>query len=437
MTGSPPPAPPAPPTRRGAAPGASAPRTRAVRRRTPGPGLGPFPLLHVVLVELGLAVSLLLVGIDRTWWPAAVAVLLVVIVVVNLRWHGLWVSRWGAIAVGYAARSHSRTVDPGAGPADVADLDRNPGLPGTLTGGEDARVGLARLLVEDLVIASRTDHGGNPIGLAWHEGTWTAVVLLEPVPPMVAPVGTRVDVPLTDLAGCLRDRGVVLDGIGVVWHSYPGGTTLAPDAPALVAYHEVLGPLPAVARRSTWVAVRLDPRRCPDAVHERGGGVAGAHRALLGAVSRVCGVLDAAGLNSRVLDTDELLRSIISCAELSSFAGRDETVGLHERWRGVTSAEVEHCTYALRGWRQEARGLDRLTGVRALSTTVAMALGPVEPDGRVGMRGLLRLCAHSPVELSQAQALLARRAARSGLRLTPLNGQQAAGVAATLPIGGT
>lgn len=436
MTGSLPPAAPAPPARRDAEQGASTQRTRGPRRRAAGPVLGALPLLHVVLVELGVAVSLLLLGVDRTWWPAALAVLLVVVLVVNLRWHGLWLSRWGAVAVGYATRSHSRTVEPGTGPGDADELDRNPGLPGTLTGGEDARVGLARLLVTDLVIASRTDHGGNPIGIAWHAGTWTAVVLLEPVAAMVAPVGTRVDVPLTDLAGCLSDRGVVLDGIGVVWHSYPGGTTLASDAPALAAYHEVLGPLSAVARRSTWVAVRLDPGRCPDAVRERGSGVAGAHRALLGAVSRVCGVLDAAGLNSRVLDTDELLRSIISCAELSSFAGRDGPVGLHERWSGVSSAGVEHCTYSLRGWRQEAGGLDKLSGVRALSTTVAMSLGPVEPDGRVGLRGLLRLCAHSPAELSAAQALLARRSARSGLRLTPLNGQQAAGVTATLPIGG-
>lgn len=151
----------------------------------------------------------------------------------------------------------------------------------------------------------------------------------------------------------------------------------------------------------------------------------------------MCGVLDAAGLNSRVLDTDELLRSIISCAELSPFAGREAPVSLHERWRSATSAGVEHCTYAVRGWRQGARGLDGLTSVRALSTTVAMALGPVEADGRVGLRGLVRLCAHGPAQLSSAQALLAQRAAGSGVRLTPLNGQQAAAVTATLPLGST
>ena len=48
-------------------------------------------------------------------------------------------------------------------------------------------------------------------------------------------------------------RGVVLDAIQVVWHCYPGSAALPPNSPALASYMELLGPLPAAARRTTWV----------------------------------------------------------------------------------------------------------------------------------------------------------------------------------------
>ena len=357
-----------------------------------------------MLLEIGGAAAVVLIAVDRALWSVSVAVGVLALLVAGLRWHGRWITEWTSIVGRYLVRPHRRQVDPVVPQDDGADLARSGSA--LLTGPEDARVALLRLLVGDLVVASSTDHEQKPIGLAWHGGTW-------------------------------QDRGVVLDGIQVISHCYPGSSTLPPDSPALAAYHEVLGPLPAVARRSTWVTVRLDPRRCPAAVRERGGGVPGAHRALLGAVSRVRGALDAAGLNSRVLDTDELLRAALSCAELTGAAGRDQQVGLRESWRGATTAGVGHSSHAISGWQGSPGGLDALTSVRALSTTVALALSPGTEDGSVGLRGLVRLSARSPGELSSAEAVLRERATGSGVVLTPLNGQQAAAVTATLPVGGT
>ena len=388
-----------------------------------------------MLLEVGGAVAVVLVAVDRSGWPLAVAAGVLALLVAGLRWHGRWITQWMSVVGRYLVRPHRRQVDPVVPQDDGADLARSGST--VLTGPGDARVALLRLLVDDLVVAGSTDHEQKPIGLAWHGGTWTAAVLVDPLPAMVSPVGAHTDVPLSALAGCLQDRGVVLDGIQVVWHCYPGSSTLPPDSPALAAYHEVLGPLPAVARRSTWVAVRLDPRRCPAAVRERGGGVPGAHRALLGAVSRVRGALDTAGLNSRVLDTDELLRAALSCAELTGAAGRDQPVGLREHWRGVTTAGTGHSSYAISGWQGSPGGLDALTSVRALSTTVALVLSPGTEDGSVGLRGLVRLSARSPGELGSAEAVLRERASSSGVTLTPLHGQQAAALACTLPVGGT
>src|SRR5699024_1922992 len=159
-------------------------------------------------------------------------------------------------------------------------------------GSEDNRVNLLRLALPDLVVTQSKDHEHQAVGLAWHDGTWTAILLVEPTPAMITPAGSAPGIPVSALVPCLEDRGVVLDSIQMTWHCYPGSAALPADSPALSSYMEVLGPLPAAARRTTWVAIRLDPKRCPAAIRERGGGVIGAHRALIGALSRVSNALE-------------------------------------------------------------------------------------------------------------------------------------------------
>jgi ESX secretion system protein EccE len=299
-------------------------------------------------------------------------------------------------------------------------------------------VSLLRLAVPDLVVAHGTDHERRPLGLAWHEGTWTAVLLVDPAPALVTQVGSSPNLPLGALAPCLEDRGVVLDAIQVIWHCYPGSAALPSNSPALASYMEVLGPLPAAARRTTWVAIRLDPRRCPAAVRERGGGVLGAHRALIGALSRVRNALESRGVTTRPLDPDELLKAGISAAELTAVAGSNQRVGLRERWSGVTAAGVGHASYAITGWSRgkTAQSLNALTGVRALSSTVAVSISPGSEDNQVGMRGLVRVSARTPGELDYADGRLSSISDRLGITLTPLRGLQVAGLAATLPLGG-
>jgi type VII secretion protein EccE len=298
-------------------------------------------------------------------------------------------------------------------------------------------VSLLRLVLPDLVIAHSTDHQREPLGLAWNLGTWTAVLQVDTTASLVTPIGGAPSLPLGALVPCLEDRGVVLDAIQVIWHCYPGSAALPSSSPALNSYLEVLGPLPAAARRTTWIAVRFDPRRCLAAVQERGGGVLGSHRALIGALSRVRSTLDAQGVSTRPLDADQLLRAGIAAAELSSVAGTGRQVTLRERWTGVTAAGVGHASYAISAWpvRGGAHNLNALTGVRALSTTVALSVSPGEDTAEVGLRGLVRISARNPAELEAADNRLQAVSARLGLALTPLRGLQISGLAATLPLG--
>ncbi|HEX3791420.1 MAG TPA: type VII secretion protein EccE [Pseudonocardiaceae bacterium] len=393
-------------------------------------------MANLVVIEVGLAVGLILLGVNHSWLYEAAAVLLVALIIAFLRWHKRWFTQWVGLTMRYMFRSHTRVAEPVDSTVDTAD---DVGTDASeVIGPDDARVNLLRLVVPDLVVAQGMDHERRPVGFAWHQGAWTAVLLVDPAPALVTPLGTTPALPLGALAPCLEDRGVVLDAIQVIWHCYPGSAALPTSSPALASYLEVLGPLPAAARRTTWVAVRLDPRRCLAAVSERGGGVVGAHRALIGALSRVHSALEARGVPTRPLDPDELLRSGISAAELIGAAGSNSRVALTERWTGVTAANIGHASYAITGWPKgrNMNSINALTGVRALSATVTMSISPSDEVDQVGLRGLVRVSARTPSELADANHRLSAISNRLGVSLTPLRGLQVTGLAATLPLGG-
>jgi type VII secretion protein EccE len=400
-----------------------------------GASLGVLPVSNLVVLEIGVAIGLVLLAVDLRLKWVAIGVAVVALLIAFTRWNGRWFTQWAGLTARYAFRTHARVSRP-SGPVTMETLAAAEGS--AVTGPDDSRVGLLRVVVPDLVIAHGVDHERRPLGLAWHEGTWTAVLLVDPTPALVMPVGGTPNLPLGALAPCLEDRGVVLDAIQVIWHCYPGSAALPPNSPALASYMEVLGPLPAAARRTTWVAVRLDPRRCPAAVRERGGGVVGAHRALIGALSRVRNALESRGVPTRPLDPDELLKAGISAAELTAVAGSNNRISLRERWTGVTVAGIGHASYAVTGWPRgkAATSLNSLTGVRALSSTVTMSVSPGNEENQVGLRGLVRVSARTPRELEYADERLSAISDRLGITLTPLRGLQVAGLAATLPLGG-
>ncbi len=412
----------------------AAPRSGvAARPRSTGSRLGSLPIVNLIVLEGGLALGLALLAVHTALWWAALGVLLISVPLALGRWHGHWLVRWVQLTARYLIRSHSRSV---TGPDPVAAGGPSTS-PQPVVGSDDPRVALLRLLLPDLSIAHGTDHHREPLALVWHQGTWTAVLEVDAAPSMIIPVGGSPSLPLSALAPCLEHRGVVLDAIQVIWHCYPGSTALPSSSPALRSYLEILGPLPAAARRTTWVAVRLDPRRCPTAVAERGGGVMGCHRALIGALSRVRSALESRGMPTRPLDADQLLRAGISAAELSAVAGTGGPVALSEGWAAVTAAGVGHASYVISDWgaRGAARNLNALTGVRALSATVALALSPGEDGAEVGLRGLVRVSARNPGELEAAELRLQAVSQRLGVVLSPLHGLQVAGLAATLPCG--
>lgn len=415
-------------------PAESGPARIRARRRTIGASLGAMPVANIVVFEIGLALGLITIAIDATLWPVAAGIAALGLIIALLRRRGRWFTQWFGLVLEYNSRNHNRVAQP-VTPGSVDGGDANGD--GVIGPDENHRVSLLRLMVPDLVVAHGQDHDRNHVGMAFNEGKWTAVLMVEPTPSLVNEIDSAPNLPLGVLPPCLEDRGVMLDSIQVIWHCYPGSAALPSTSPALNSYLEVLGPLPAAARRTTWVAVRLDPQNCAKAIGERGGGVVGAHRALIGALSRVRSALEQQGVPTRPLDPDELLQAGVASAELQSVLGSQRPVGLKERWDGVTAGGVGHSSYAITGWpNQMSHSLNALTGVRALSSTVALSISPVGEDGEVGLRGLVRVSARTPGELDNADDRLKTISNRLGLTLTPLRGLQLSGLTATLPLGG-
>ncbi|HEY3895132.1 MAG TPA: type VII secretion protein EccE [Pseudonocardiaceae bacterium] len=387
-----------------------------------GRRLGPLPVINLVVLEIGLALGLVLIAASPARWWVALPILLIAVPLGLGRWQRLWLARWVQLKAHYLLRSRYRSTTE---PDPVADRD-------------DPRLALLQLVLPGLTIAPGIDHRREPLGLAWHEGTWTAVLEVDPAPSMITPLDGAPSLPLGALVPCLSDRGVVLDAIQVVSHCYPGSAA-PPLSLAARSYLDVLGPWPAPARRSTWIAVRLDPRRCPAAVAERGGGVTGCHRALIGALARVRGALESRGVPARPLDTGQLLRAGTVAAGLTlplpGATGGEQPVTLAEGWAAVTAGGVGHTSYAVTGWgnRGAAPDLSVLAGVPALSTTLALSLSPGAAGVR--LRGVIRISARNPAQLDAACDQLHAATHQHRLALQPLRGQQLSGLAATLPLG--
>jgi type VII secretion protein EccE len=395
-------------------------RTRpalSARRRTAGPSLGPVPLAGVVVLEAGLAVAVALVALDRGLAPLAGVVLSAALLVGLLRVRGRWLVQWLGLALRYRLRVREREAEPLAADAD-------------------ARLRTLRLLTGDLTVAHARDHDGREVGLLGHAGGWSAVLALDPtgadggagLVASDAPTGAA-SFPLAALAGTLADRGVVLDAISAVWHCRP----LSDDTPAAAAYREVLGPLPPVSRREAWLVVRLDPARCPDAVAERGGGVVGAHRAVVGALARISRVLADHDTAVRPLGADEVLDAAVEAADADGPGDR-----LKEHWRAVVVGEVGHAAFGVTRWPTDAapERLTDLTATAARTCTLALTLEPdATAESTVGLRGTVRLTADTPDALEVAGRELVARGHALGVSLDPLDGQHAAALAATLPLG--
>jgi hypothetical protein len=218
-------------------------------------------------------------------------------------------------------------------------------------------------------------------------------------------------VPVRALIDCLHQFDITLDSIDIVSQgarSY-GHTDIA------AVYDAVLGPLPAIARRNVWIAVRFDPSRCADAVRRRGGGREGIVRTATTATRRVANRLTEAGLRPRIVTASGIAAATNQLSDGVSLTTVEET------WEMCREGHFRLCSFAAEPELLTTAGLGLLWTVPSYSTTVCLSLREDTEHDLIQVRGLARFDSELgvPVQLPG---------------LTHLRGLQFSALAASLPI---
>ncbi len=182
------------------------------------------------------------------------------------------------------------------------------------------------------------------------------------------------------LADCLQQFDIVLDSIDVLSQ----GARSSGHSQVGWVYEAVLGPLPAIARRSVWVAVRLDPTLCPDAVRHRSGGWQGIVRAATTATRRVANRLSDEGLRTQIMTADEIAQVTCELAQGVDLSTLDET------WHACHEGRFEMRSYCLEPSMFTAAGIGVLWTAPTDCTTLCVSVRRDERDEVIKIRGLVR-----------------------------------------------
>ncbi|MGW0410847.1 type VII secretion protein EccE [Streptomyces collinus] len=392
---------------------------------------GSFRLQRLVLVEI--AAALLLVGWlvgPMALVPAAV-VALALLLVAFVRRRGRSLPEWLSTARELKARRRraaSTPIPPGTEPALVPALECEPALRTHSYGGRDRR----------------------PVGIVG-DGTFvTAVLQVEADATALRAERTRQPLPLGLVREALEVDGIRLESAQIVLHTQPAPALHLPQQSVAVANYQPLQEQtgsPAV--RITWIALKLDPELCAEAVAARGGGLTGAQKCVVRVADHLASRLTGAGFRARVLDEEELIAALATsaCANplVTAEAGRSETRErrTEESGRSWRCDNRRHTTYWVRRWPQLGgeRGeslpqfVARVTAVPALATTFSLSLAHGERQ-EASLCGHLRVTGRSDDELVAARRALEGAARQAGAVLARLDREQLPGMLATLPLGG-
>ncbi|HCA87928.1 MAG TPA: type VII secretion protein EccE [Streptomyces sp.] len=296
---------------------------------------------------------------------------------------------------------------------------------------------------------SYTDRDRRHVGMIG-DGTFvTAVLRVETGGRALRPQRTEQPLPLALLRDVLEVDGIRLESAQVVQHTQPAPAPHLPEqsvaARNYVPLHARTGS-PAV--RISWIALKLDPELCPEAVEARGGGLTGAQRSVLRAADQLASRLTGAGFRAAVLSEEELIAAVATslCANprATAQAGRAEVPARRtaETSRIWQCDDRRHTTYWLGRWPQLGAGaaalpqlVALLTSVPALATTFSLTLRRGARE-EVTLSGHVRITGRSDNELVRARNELQRTARGVKTGLVRLDREQLPGVLATLPLGG-
>ncbi|MBD9730046.1 type VII secretion protein EccE [Streptomyces caniscabiei] len=429
---------PSPTARSGAAPDA-APSRGSVSphlRSHSGHG-GSFAVQRLVMLEMAAALVVVgwLVGTAALIPAVAAAAVLVVLALVRRRGHSL--PEWLGSLLALRARMRRAASTPAPSGIDS---------------------GLAPAVECDPSLRTYSFHRGDrrdqrPVGMVGDGGFLTAVLQLESDAGALRAERSRRPLPVALVQDVLEVDGIRLESAQILVHTQPAPALHLPQQSVVVSnYAPLQAQTGAPAVRIMWIALKLDPESCPEAVAARGGGLRGAQKCLVRSAEHLSSRLTGAGFRANLLTEEELTAAIATsaCANpmvtaQAAQTGRDEAPQrrTEESSRSWRCDNRRHTTYWVRRWPQLgesgtslAQLVAHLTAVPALATTFSLTLAK---SGRqdVTLAGHLRITGRSMQELTDARRDLEHAARQARTGLVRLDREQLPGTLATLPLGGT
>ncbi|MGW2581250.1 type VII secretion protein EccE [Streptomyces virginiae] len=391
---------------------------------------GPFRLQQLVLLQVAAAALLVAWVVEPLLLVPAGVLALVLVVLAVVRRHQRSLPEWigGALALrSRRRRAAAFTVPAGTEP------------------------GLAPLVEADPALRTLTfsDRDRRPVGMVGDGTFLTAVVQVDTDATALRPDRAARPLPLAVVRDILEVDGIRLESAQLVQHTQPAP---APHLPERSMATRNYAPLQArtgtPAVRLTWIALKLDPELCPEAVTARGGGLEGAQRCLVRAADQLASRLAGAGFMATVLTEQELTAALAtsSCANPMAItqAGRSNSTGrrTEETSRTWRCDDRRHTTYWIGRWPQLGGAgaalpqfVALLTSLPALATNFSLTMAPAERQG-VTLTGHVRVTGRSDEELVSARRELERTARGVKTGLVRLDREQVPGLLASLPLGG-
>jgi type VII secretion protein EccE len=292
----------------------------------------------------------------------------------------------------------------------------------------------------------------RPVGMVGDGGFLTAVLQVESDAGALRAERSRRPLPVALVQDALAVDGILLESAQIVVHTQPAPALHLPQQSVVVSnYAPLQAQTGSPAVRITWIALKLDPELCPEAVAARGGGLVGAQKCLVRSAEHLSSRLTGAGFVANILTEEELTAAIATsaCANpmvtaQAAQAGRGEVPQrrTEEAGRSWRCDNRRHTTYWVRRWPQLgesgtslAQLVAQLTAVPALATTFSLTLARGDRQD-VAVTGHLRITGRSNQELTDARRELERAARQARTGLARLDREQLPGVLATLPLGG-
>jgi type VII secretion protein EccE len=392
--------------------------------------VGPFQVRQLVLIEVGLALAVIGAALGRAWLLPAGVVGCALVVGAVIRRRGHAVQDWLSTALALRARRRATAPSPADVDPSLAPVAEN--VPG-------------------LRPFTYVDRDRRTVGMLGDGSFLTAVVRVEAKSDALHPVFGARSLPLSVLGDALEVDDIVLESVQLVQQVRPAPAPHLPEqSMARLSYAPLQERTGAPALRMTWVAVKLDPELCREAVDARGGGTEGAQRCLVRVADHVASRITGAGFRAVVLDQEEFNSTVATsaCANpaLSARASRPEAA---PRRRTAETPRVWRCddrwhtTYAVGRWPELGRGatplpklVALLTSAPAYATTFSLTLRRGSLRGSMTVGGHVRITGGTDTGLVRVRRALEQAARSAKVSLIRLDREQLPGVLATLPLGG-